>query len=331
MVTKGDFMKDKKNDIVLYHNELNYVGFGNFNPIELDIFFALIGKMRDSKGREATFTLKELRDLTGYSQRGDKKMYDDISKAYKKFWNLSYYKHNEEASEISVIRIFEEFKLNYKEKTLTLSITPSSLYLLDDLWIAGEYTVYELPEFCNLRTAYSKNMYRLLRQFRTTGFLTLSMEDFRKALAIPESYRTAEVVRKVIKPSIEDISKYIEELRYEFVRGKGSGRPITRINFYFKPQNKEELQFLAKDRLGKRTTHICPYCGRYLYEREINGSNCWCHPDGYHPQAKCRVIFNGIDEIMYGKQGEFKNKREEPSSEGPERIEDIVNRFLNKV
>lgn len=320
----------EKNDIVLYHNELNYVGFGNFNPIELDIFFALIGKMRDSKGREATLSLKELREITGYSQRGDKKMYEDISKAYKKFWNLSYYKHNEETSEITVIRIFEEFKLNYKEMNLTLSITPSSLYLLDDLWIAGEYTVYELPEFCNLRTAYSKNMYRLLRQFRTTGYLTLSMEDFRKALAIPESYRTAEVIRKVLKPSIEEISKYIDDLKYEFVRGRGSGRPITRINFLFKAQDKSEIHALTKgERQGKRTSHICPYCKRFLYERVINGSNCWCHPDGQHPQAKCSVIFNGIDEIMYGKRGEFKKRETEKEiNTEPEHISDIINKLI---
>ena len=324
--------KTEKNDIVLYHNDLNFVGFGNFNPVELDIFFALIGKMRDSKGREATLSLKELRAITGYSQRGDKKMYEDISKAYKKFWNLSYYRHNEESSEITIIRIFEEFKLNYKEKTLTLSITPSSLYLLDDLWIAGEYTVYELPEFCNLRTAYSKNMYRLLRQFRTTGFLTLSMDDFRSALAIPESYRTAEVVRKVLKPSIEEIGKYIEELRYEFVRGKGSGRPITRINFYFKKQEKGEVKSLTlSERQGRRTNHVCPYCGRYLYEREIGGNNCWCHPDGYHPQAKCKVIFNGIDEIMYGKQGEFKTEKKiDTTRRGePTSISDIVKNLVN--
>ena len=262
-------------------------------------------------------------------------MYEDITKAYKKFWDLSYYKHNEELSEISVIRIFEEFKLNYKDMTLTLSITPSSLYLLDDLWIAGEYTVYELPEFCNLRTAYSKNLYRLLRQFRTTGFLTITMEDFRKALAIPEGYRTAEVVRKVIKPSIEEISKYIEELDYDFVRGKGSGRPINRINFTFKPQNKDEIvRMTNSERRGKRTGHVCPYCKKFLYEREINGNNCWCHPDGYHPQAKCKVIFNSVEEIMYGKTGEFKHRKEEPlkltqeQEDNKEKIEEMVSKLF---
>ena len=313
------------NNLVIYHNELNYVGFGKFTPIELDIFFALIGKMRDSHGREATLSLKEIREITGYSQRGDKKMYADISKAYKKFWDLSYYKHNEEESEISVIRIFEEFKLNYRDMTLTLSITPSSQYLLDDLWIAGEYTVYELPEFCNLDTAYAKNLYRLLRQFRTTGFLTITMDDFRKALSVPEKYRNADAIRKVLKPSVEEVSTYIADLRYEFVRGKGSGRPIERINFYFTKQNKEDIHKLTNGkRRGRRTHFVCPYCQRYLYEREINGNNCWCHPDGYHPQAKCKVIFNGVDEIMYGKEGEFRNKPvDTPPPENKDNIEKL--------
>lgn len=310
---KGELMEERKiqdeNSLVIYHNELNYVGFGKFTPIELNIFFALIGKMRDSHGREATLSLKELREITGYSQRGDKKMYNDLSRAYKKFWDLSYYKHNEAENEISVIRIFEEFKLNYKEMTLTLSITPSSLYLLDDLWLAGEYTVYELPEFCDLDTSYAKNLYRLLRQFRSTGYLTMTMEDFRKALAVPVKYRNADTVRKVLKPSVEEVSRFIEDLRYDFVRGKGSGRPIERINFYFKKQDRDELRKLTStERVGKKTSHVCPYCQKFLYERVVNGNVCWLHPDGYHPQARCKTIFNSIDEIVNGKKGEFRAK-----------------------
>jgi hypothetical protein len=68
--------KEKKTpkELVKYHNELNYARFGDFTPIEMDIFFAIISRMRDSHGTESTLTLRGLREITGYSQRGDKKL-----------------------------------------------------------------------------------------------------------------------------------------------------------------------------------------------------------------------------------------------------------------
>ncbi|MBQ9862728.1 MAG: replication initiation protein, partial [Lachnospiraceae bacterium] len=97
MANKETLDTDKKKNsasaIVKYHNELNQVNFGSFSPVELDIFFAIISKMRDKKTDEVKMPLRELREMINYPVRGDKKISSDIARAYKKFFDLSYYNH----------------------------------------------------------------------------------------------------------------------------------------------------------------------------------------------------------------------------------------------
>ena len=42
----------------------------------------------------------------------------------------------------------------------------------------------------------------------------------------------------------------------------------------------------------------CPSCGGWLIEKELNGSLCWCHSDGWKTDAKCSMIFNSVEEIQ---------------------------------
>lgn len=39
-------------------------------------------------------------------------------------------------------------------------------------------------------------------------------------------------------------------------------------------------------------------CGKPLIEKMINGSNCWCHADGWKDDAECKIIYNTITEIQ---------------------------------
>ena len=66
--------------------------------------------------------------------------------------------------------------------------------------MSKNFTVFELQEFNALASSYSKNMFRLLKQYKSTGFYKVSIEEFRRLLDIPESYNMSKISVKVLDP-----------------------------------------------------------------------------------------------------------------------------------
>ncbi len=56
-----------------------------------------------------------------------------------------------------------------------------------------------------LKSTYSKNMFRLLKQYKHTGYLKIHIDDFRNRLDIPKSYRMTDINKNVFKPIIIEL------------------------------------------------------------------------------------------------------------------------------
>ena len=56
-----------KKEVIVYKNDMNSIPMRNFNPIEIDLFFTIIGQMRDKGINEITFTFSELKNLSNYN------------------------------------------------------------------------------------------------------------------------------------------------------------------------------------------------------------------------------------------------------------------------
>ncbi|KQI10892.1 hypothetical protein K777_09700, partial [Campylobacter coli CVM 41970] len=72
----------------------------------------------------------------------------------------------------------------YDESTLfnriTLKINPDFAYLVNQL--TTNFTAFELEEFIALSGKYAKTLYRLLKQFRTTGKAYFEWDEFCKVM-----------------------------------------------------------------------------------------------------------------------------------------------------
>ena len=294
--------QDPESSLVLYHNDLNYVQFGKFTATDLNNFFALISKLHDTGDKEVTVSAQELKKMTNYSQRGNAALFRELVNSHAKFWNLTYYQKSNNVH--SFLRIFDKFSIDEEKMSVTLRVSEENRYLLNNLYIAGQYTQYGLEEFVSLKSQYAKNLYRLLSQFRSTGYFTVKVDEFRSAMGIPSSYLMGEIKRRVITPAVQECSKYYDSLKVEYIRGEGRGGPINRIVFTFQ----DNRSYNDHNESLKESIYICPYCHQRLYEKEINGSRCYCHPDGASTDAKCSVIFNSAEEIKDGKHGEFKGQ-----------------------
>ncbi|MGX0032243.1 plasmid replication initiation protein, partial [Staphylococcus capitis] len=89
-----------------------------------------------------------------------------------------------------------------------------------------------LKELTNLKSSYSKTMFRLLKQYKHTGYLKLSMEDFRTRLDVSKSYQMCDITKRVLKPIINELSSIFNNLNINKIKAK-KGRKIEWLEFTF--------------------------------------------------------------------------------------------------
>lgn len=88
-------------------------------------------------------------------------------------------------------------------------------------------------------------MYRLLKQWRSTGFATYEIKEFRRLLNIPDSYGMGHISQKVLRIIKRDLSPYFKNLRIKKIKGKGKdARKIVRLEFKFKPEDVKSVDSL---------------------------------------------------------------------------------------
>ncbi len=86
-------------------------------------------------------------------------------------------------------------------------------------------------------------MFRLLKQFRTTGYAYFSKEDFNELLDIPKSYRETHINERVLKPIKEELTPLFRGLTIKKKYGKGRGKPVIGYQFSFKAEAKNADDF----------------------------------------------------------------------------------------
>ena len=229
------------NDLVVkYKNELNTIPMRKFNAKEMDLFFSICAKMKRKHTNMVRFTFEELRDLSDYKMTATTHFVKDLENVYDKMLNLKYRVEDTEGT-IDKFVLFTKFRINPLKKYVEISVQPELEYILNEL--TNEFTQFELQEFTNLTSSYSKTMYRLLKQFRSTGFYTIKVTEFRELLDIPKSYRMTHITQKILSPIEKELSQYFDPFQIKKIKAK-KGNRIDRFEFYF--QEKECVTDLPK-------------------------------------------------------------------------------------
>lgn len=147
--------------------------------------------------------------------------------------NLSKYNHNQRNNKHFVL--FNHYKIHKSEKYLEISTSPRLIHILNS--ITADFTKFELEEIVSLKSSYSKNMFRLLKQYKHTGFLKFKIEDFRARLDIPQSYQMNDINKRVLKPIINELGHLFPNLHINKVKAT-KGRKMAYIEFVFEPEQR---------------------------------------------------------------------------------------------
>ena len=220
---------------VRYKNELNLVPMRNFDSVEMNLFFSICAKMKDKSLSKVQFTFEDLRELSAYKPTSIKRFSDDLEAVYNKMLQLTY--RTEEAGIREKFVLFTGYRIDENNQTVDISVNPELAYIINEL--SSEFTKFELQEFTGIRSSYAKTMYRLLKQYRSTGFYKVKIEDFREILSIPNSYQMSDIDKQVLKPIKNELSEFFDPLKIKKIKAR-KGNRIAMIEFRFKEKQEFE-------------------------------------------------------------------------------------------
>lgn len=220
------------NEIVKIHNDLTNDKLGKMNSAELDLFMCICCKMRDKGLQEVVITFSELRQLSCFKKNSNEILVNELIKVNSKLLEFQFVL--EKGSKFYHRTLFKEFITDVSECTLTVSVWEETRYILNDL--SSNFNRFELGEFVNLDSKYSKRLYKILKQFRTQGFYFANKDEFYKVMDVPESYKNPDFNKRVLKPALEECKKYIKGLSVDVVK-TGRGAAVKAYIFKFDAEN----------------------------------------------------------------------------------------------
>lgn len=236
-------MKAKNQNVVRYDSKLNQISFSGFSDSELSLFFAIVSKLKYKGENEIILSFSSLQDLTGVTRHeSNRELAARLAKLGEKLLKLNASAITD--SSFIVFNLFEEFEANWETSELSVQVSKRFLFLFNEFLGMQSWTRFELSEFVSLRGKHAKNLYRLLKQWRTAGQFSISVREFKRLLSV-ESYSTDDLTKRVIKPSVQKIAQLsgFHDLRWRY--SYATKKKAIRVIFWWTPVNPDIIRAKA--------------------------------------------------------------------------------------
>lgn len=211
------------NDIVKYHNQMNEVNFNGYTEKELNMFFSLVFLAKDKGLTKLVIPFSELKELADGDKNRDR-FIKNLLNINKKLVKLN---HQIEINNvIHIFSLFNTFSIDKENNELIVQVNEIFSYMLNDL--IGNFTKFDLIEFVSLKSSYSKNTFKLLKQWESTNKKIYQVDEFRNALGVPKGYTSTNFNERVLKPILEELPQYFPNLKLEKIK---TGKKVTSLKF----------------------------------------------------------------------------------------------------
>lgn len=284
--------------MIKYHNDMNLIAFNDFSQRELNIFFSLCLLMKDKGTGEITLSYNDIKKIIPDRFESNKKFEEILESVYDKLLRLRL--ETRDKNKIEKFILFTSYKIHVNEKIVTINTNSDYSYILNNL--SKNFTLFELQEFNELSSTYSKHMFRLLKQYKHTGYYKVSVDEFKRLLNVPESYTMRKITDKILSIVLKELSDNFIDLKVNKIK---DGRVIKFLEFSFKPQHykcNDEIDTIDVEATQsnlieeKKNQIICPKCGQELVKRTgKDGSIFWGHKN--YLTSNCKATFSTIEEI----------------------------------
>lgn len=286
--------------MIKYHNNLNKIALKDFNQRELSIFFAVCSIMKEQGTSELEISFSDLENIIGIPFKDKNELVTYIRNINRKLLNLK----TEIANDGVYIDfvLFRTFITDTNKNILTVKVNEDFAYILNDL--TQNFTLFELKEFNLLTSIYAKHLYRLLKQFRYTGYYKVEISEFKRLFDVPSSYQMNDINKRVLNPAIKEVKKFFSSLT---LTKEKEGKRIKYLKFTFDKEkrsiaNEDSIIDISIDQSNlalidqPKENIVCPKCGQLLSKCTAkNGDIFWGHKN--YLTSDCKATYSSIEEI----------------------------------
>lgn len=234
-----------KNEVVKYDNEINKINFKKFNQSDLDTFMKICLEVCEKGTDTVELPFSEIKQSIEYDGKSKSQFVLMLIQFCEKIGTL---RIRDTDGELAVISLFTKLKPIKSREVLQIKVNKENAHYFNDL--NKTFTTVGFKEFINMDSKYSKNLYRLLMQWRTKGHCPTEYED--KYFTIDEiifyldtpNYEPRYIKRDILEPAIAEINKKgtLGNVVLNVHKAKKRGAPVIGYSFSFEPQNKLTIE-----------------------------------------------------------------------------------------
>lgn len=233
-----------KKDIVKIDNGFNKLKFKGFCKTDQNLLMALCSLLKEKGTDDIFISFSELRQMSGYTATSNHSFISDIDRMTDKLMRVNSKIITD--GKIQKFVLFPTCEIDERNEQIKIAVNKDFSFLLNEL---SAYTTFELDEYIDLDSKYSKNLYRLLKQFRLTGEMRITdIQEFREKLDCPKKYSAKYFLSECIKPAVEELNekRYFNELTVETDKARKRGSPIIGYTFFWQAEQRKKQIAEAK-------------------------------------------------------------------------------------
>ena len=297
---------DSNKNMVKYHNDMNSLSLRKFTSREISLFYTICTFMRDRKDAKYELSFNDLKTVSGLNFQSKEEFHKYIELLADKL--LSIILTLEDKNSVEKFVLFTTFKIEKDEEYISIAVNKDYLYFFNNL--TKHFTLFDLQVLNSLSSSYAKHLYRLLKQYSSTGEYRVKIEKFRILLDIPKSYAMCDINKRVLDASIKELSSFFSNLTVEKIK---KGRSIDELVFKFTPLSKQEIDVefkVLKELPDIKETVDCPYCNQSLHTKtnKKTGEKFYGHQS--YQLGKCKRTFSSLEEIEEHRKNKINSENE---------------------
>ena len=204
------------NVFVKYHSDLNKVIFNDFKAVELNLFFAICSLLKHCGSERMILEISEIKKIANYTSRSKKRFEPDFTNTIKKAKSLNFSVYSEfESKQLSMFND-DKTMIDFEGKKLSIALNPDFVYLLNNF---DENSIcFSMSDFTNLKSIYSKHLYRLFTEYQDEGTYSFSIEAFREFLDINSKYpHMKDIDRRILCMIKKELNQFYQYFEYKKV------------------------------------------------------------------------------------------------------------------
>ena len=206
---------------VKYANHFNKASLGSLSPTELNILHSILVELRKYGASiltssenipeiiKVSISFSEIYKLCSLDARhnSEQELFKVVQTFAQKAMSMSpLIEITPQEDAIKWTYFFHAMIFDQQQKLFFIEMDQSIFRGLL-LELNNGYTQFDLTEFLSIKTKYAKLLYRLLKQYKTTGYMLISIADLKAGLEIPKSYNWSAIKKQIIEKSVDELKK----------------------------------------------------------------------------------------------------------------------------